>query len=418
MTGQFVKIGTKIGTTYPERGDSIYDLVDDFYSGLYSFARSAGAATYGDNGYFNAIMGKEITAAMFSSDNVFTALGARPYNHEGVRIATELATYGTGPDGRFHPLGAGTIQDGIIPPSVKMPVNEFREPYKDLPFSFDYGLGLQALEAKDDTIAYKDYIDKMSANYSDYADKSVVNPLSNFSDADLVEGVETGLNSLYRVVSSHNEIGKVEDGTTITAEMASPYGGMGSTRGDFYEWRAGGESNIDSQLIDAEDGTLTMDLMDDLYIRCSVNWADSAAPNNKVWFLSNIAMKKLSAVARAQQAYLNSVYVQRDFNGVKTYPGRDVGILLRSYNNVPIIIDGNLNFDFSTSKVSTVTVGNPMLADLDHVWMRVLTPVEMWSVTNPAITRKLQEVNVMSARMELGIDSFIQHGKIIGLRND
>ena len=174
MNGQFVKLGNKLGTTYSESGDAMFDLIDDFYTGLYSFARSAGAATYGDNGYFNAIMGKEITAAMFSSDNVFTALGARPYNHEGVRIATELATYGLNDQGEFVGLGAYTVHDGRVPESVRMPVHEFREPYKELPFSFDYGLGLQALESKDDTIAYKDYIDKMSANYSDFADRIMI----------------------------------------------------------------------------------------------------------------------------------------------------------------------------------------------------------------------------------------------------
>lgn len=415
MNGQFVKLGDKLGTTYPEVGEAMFGLIDDFYSGLYSFARSAGAATYGDNGYFNAIMGKEITAAMFSSDNVFTALGARPYNHEGVRIATELASYGLDDDGNFVGLGAYTVHDGVVPNSVKMPVHEFREPYKELPFSFNYGLGLQALESKDDTIAYKDYIDKMSANYSDFADRTLLRPIH--VQMPVEEGVETSLNGLYRIISGYNEIGTVENGTTITAEMVSPYGGESSARGDFYEWRSGGESNLDSQLIDAQNGTLSMDLMDELYITCSVNWANSAAPNNKVWFMSNIAMKKLAALARAQQTYLNSVAVQRDFNGVKTWPGRDTGFMLRSYQDIPIIIDGNINFNYTNKKVSATTMGIPMLVDLDHVWMSVLTPVEVWSVANPAITRVLQEVNVMNSRMELRSDSFIQHGKITNLQS-
>lgn len=414
MNGQFVKLGNKLGTTYSESGDAMFDLIDDFYTGLYSFARSAGAATYGDNGYFNAIMGKEITAAMFSSDNVFTALGARPYNHEGVRIATELATYGLNDQGEFVGLGAYTVHDGRVPESVRMPVHEFREPYKELPFSFDYGLGLQALESKDDTIAYKDYIDKMSANYSDFADRTLLRPIHTRMPVE--EGEETSLNGLYRIISGYNEIGTTEAGVTITPEMVSPYGGESSVRGDFYEWRSGGESNLDAQIINADGATLSLDLMDDLYINCSVNWANSAAPNNKVWFMSNIAMKKLAALARTQQAYLNSVAVQRDFNGVKTWPGRDTGFMLRSYQDIPIIIDGNMNFNYTNKKVSTAFMGIPMLVDLDHVWMSVLTPVEVWSVTNPAITRKLQEVNVMNSRMELRSDSYIQHGKIIGLQ--
>lgn len=414
MTGEFIRMGTKLGTTYPETGEAMFDLIDDFYSGLYSFARSAGAATYGDNGYFNAIMGKEITAAMFSSDNIFTALGARPYNHEGVRIAPELASYGLDANGDFVGIGAGTVQDGSVPESVKMPVDELREPYKDLPFSFNYGLGLQALESKDDTVSYKAYIDKMSANYSDLMDRTLCRPI--YVKQPVVDGVETSLNGLSRIISGFNEIGKVEHGVTITPEMVSPYGGMSSSRGDFFDKRTNGESNYDAQLMDADDGTLTPDMLYDLHIRCSVNWQDSGAPNNKVWFGSNIAMRKLAQLNESHQALLNTVYVQRDFNGVKTFPGRDTGFLIRSIQEIPYIVDGNLNFDYTTKKVSTVEMGPMFLCDLDHLWMRVLTPVEMWSVTNPAITRILQEVNVMSSRMETGVDSFIQHGKLFNLQ--
>lgn len=413
MTGQYVRLGTKLGTTYPEDGESMYDLIDDFYSNLYSFAKSAGAATYGNNGYFNAIMGKEITAAMFSSDNVFTALGARPYNHEGVRIATELASYGLDSDGEFVGIGASTLQDGVVPESVKMPVGEFREPYKDLPFSYDYGLGLMALESKDDTIAYKDYIDKMSANYSDLMDRTLLRPV--YKKQPTVENIETSLNGISRLVSGYNEIGVEENGVTVTAEMVSPYGGQGTAKGDFYEYRSTKETNLDSQLMNLDGATLSIDDMQDLHIRCAVNWADSAAPNNKVWFMSNIAMKKLSALMMTHNAVLNSVYVQRDFNGVKTFPGRDAGILLRSFNDIPIVIDGNLNFDYGTLRVSTSKIGEIYLLDLDHIWMSVLTPVEVCSVNNYAITRKLQEVNVMNSRMETRIDSFIQHGKMFNI---
>ena len=200
-TGKFVQMGTKMGTTYPEKGDAMWDLVDDFYKGMYSIAKSAGAATYGDNGYFNAIMGKEITAAMFSSDNTFTALGARPYNHEGVRIALELATYGLDAAGNFQGIGYDTIQDGNVPESVEMPVNEYRQPYKELPFSFDYGLGLQAIENKDDTIQYRDYIEKMSANYSDYINRTLLRPIRDKQPTK--NGIETSLNGISRCISSY-----------------------------------------------------------------------------------------------------------------------------------------------------------------------------------------------------------------------
>ena len=154
--GEYIKVGQKLGTTFNERADEMFDLIDTFYSGRYEFAKSAGTAKYGDDGYFNAIMGKELSLAFFSSDNTFTAIGSRPYAHEGMRIVTEQASYGLNSAGKFVGLGAGTIQDGRVPASVKMPVNEIRQPYKDLPFRYNYGLGLKALENKDDTSTYND----------------------------------------------------------------------------------------------------------------------------------------------------------------------------------------------------------------------------------------------------------------------
>lgn len=416
--GLFKSYGGKYYADYSETADGMYDFVDDYYGSFMnsSLTKSAGAAVYGDNGYFNAIYGKQITAAMFMSDNVFAALGARPYNHEGVRISPELATYCLDETGKFVGLGAGTVQDGKVADSVRLPVDELREPIKSVTMSYDYGFVLQGVEGKDDTIAYKDYMKKIGANFSNAADQTIVAPVSG--GMPVTDGVETSLQRISRMISSYEEIGKTEQGVTITAGMASPYGGLTSSRGDFYDKRSSGPSNYDGQLVDADGGVLTLNMMNKLWRLCSVNWANSAAPNNKIWTMGNITQSKLSSLMLANNVYLDSVAVQKTFNGVKTIPGRDVTMLLNCYNNIPIIQDGNINFDYVTKKVSAVKTGDISLLDLDHIWMSVLTPVTVFSCDNPAITRKLQEVNVMAANMETRIDSFIQHGKIINLADD
>ena len=79
--GQYYKQGDKLCTTYPEKGEAMWSLVEDYYNSQYGFSKSAGSAVYTTdrmNGYHNAIYGKYITAAMFMSDNVFASLGARP----------------------------------------------------------------------------------------------------------------------------------------------------------------------------------------------------------------------------------------------------------------------------------------------------------------------------------------------------
>ena len=68
--------------------------------------------------------------------------------------------------------------------------------------------------------------------------------------------------------------------------------------------------------------------------------------------------------------------------------------------------------------MSTVKYGPIHLLDLDHIWMRLLTPVEFQSVDNYAITRTLRERNVMLSRMETGIDMFIVHGRLEGIADE
>lgn len=456
-SGSFIKTGSKISTTFDPTAKGLMSLIDTFYEQQSSIAKSAGFVGYGmgspnNEGYFNAIMGKEITAGIFSSDNVFTALGARAYDHEGVRIQYEQAAYGMASemtcDGKnllgwdaerdadyFAGIGAGTNQDGLIPDSVYLPVDDFREPYKEVPFSYDYGLGLQALENKDDTIAYKTYVDRMSTNYSDLIDKTILRPLECYGEGKIKEVTnnlyphqynlygETTLQGISRCIASGNEINKTYHGVTITDASVSPYGGL---KGDFAAYRGknneGGsahiENNIDGNVIDAEGAVLDISMMRKAYRTASVNWDDSANPNGKMWAMSNVAQDKLGALMQANNILLNTVYAKRDFNGVSTTPGRDAGILLNSFNNIPIIQDGNLNFDYTKKKVSAVKMGDIYLLDLKHIWMSMLTPVEMFSINNPAITRSLKERNVMNSRMEVRIDKFIGQCRIVGLADD
>jgi hypothetical protein len=311
---------------------------------------------------------------------------------------------------------------------VYVPIDDFREPYKEVPFSYDYGLGMQALENKDDTIAYKSYVEKISRNYSDLIDKTVLRPLyikqpTAANNNVVTRTAETSLQGISRCIANGSEIGKTYNSVAITSDMVSPYGG---TSGDFYTYRGadydtGGthvENNLDGNVVDLNGGVLSINAMRNLWRDCSINWGNSSSPNGKMWSMSNIAQDKLGALMQANQLLQNTVYAQRDFHGVRTIPGRDAGLLLNSFNNIPIIQDGNLNFDFTTKKVSKAQMGEIYLLDLEHIWMSMLTPVQTFNVNNPAITRALQERNVMNARMETRTDGYIFHGRIVNIADD
>lgn len=449
-TGKFYKSGGNLYTNYPETGEGAYQLIDDFYGASFSsyggFAKSAGAATYpasrfdtypgvGD-AYFNAVMGKEITLAMYTSDNTYTALGTRAYQREGVRISPKLASYGTAADYDvgsksnkvFLGVGATTVKDGKYADSVALPVDEFRQPSKDLTFAFDYGLHLQALERhEDDTIQYKAYVESMATNFSDMIDKTLLRPIT--LPQPTINGIETSMNGIARCIAAKQEISgsnepvtevssvDYKESTTITPGMVAPFGG---TKGDFKDVRKDGSvrDNFDGNVIDLKESTLQIGDMKKLYRDCSINWKDSANPNNKVFAMSNIAQDKLGALMLANNVLMDTQYVQRDFNGVKLIPGRDVGLLVNTFQNIPIMQDGNFNFDFSSGRVSNTQYGDIMLLDLDHIWISMLTPVELFNNNNPLVTQGLVEKNLMVMRAETRIDSFIQHGRIKNIVDD
>lgn len=454
MSGQIIKTGSKWSSTYDPSSEGLINLIDDFYSAqMESFGKAAGSVGYGlgspnGEGYFNAIMGKEITVGIFSSDNIYASMGARAYDHEGVRIQYQQGTYGmaseftrngvgqfnTGGGDFFVGIGAATTQDGLIDDSIYIPVDDFREPYKECPMPFDFGLGLQALENKDDTIAYRSYVDKVSTNYSDLCDKSILRPLwcpqPTFSNAFVGSSTETSLQGISRAIANGSEIGKTYNGVSITGAMVSPYGGLNGdfaayrtdTDGDFTDGHSDVgthvENNLDGNVVDLTGNTIALTDLRKAYRVASVNWDDSANPNGKIWCMSNVLQDKVGALMMANNVLLNTVYAQRSISGVKTIPGRDAGILLNSFNNIPIIQDGNLNFDFSTKKVSATKMGDCFLLDLKHIWMSMLTPIETWNITNPAITRALAERNLLHSRQELRTDKYICHSKIINIADD
>ena len=445
-TGQFYKSGGKLFTTYDATPEGCSMLINDFYDGGYaafygsSFARSAGAPGYGDAnsfGMFNPKYGMDITAAMFSSKAVTAALGKRAYDHEGLRLAPEMATYGlagdfveagskvftgTYDDTAFLGIGASTVQDGKIPDSVQMPVDEIRVPYKELPLPYNYGLGLKALEGKDDTSAYKQYIDMIGTNYADLIDKTILRPITVAQPVRASR--ETSLNGLARIFSSSQDLGKTYGSTSIVANHILPWG---TTWGDSSSYSSSSlagrrcaadattapanRSNYDAQVVDVNGGTLSLATFDKLYMKCMQNW-DTASPDGKFWIMSPLMWNKLNMLCKANNIYVNSVYTSVSMGGIKTVEGRDVGMLLNSYNNVPIVMSGNASFDYTSKTISDTRYGDGFLIDGSHAWMCVTSPVEVWSIENPAIMRDLQEHHVTHMRAELRADKFIGSGRI------
>lgn len=463
MTGQFFKSGSSVVTNFDETAKGASELINNFYTEgwqafvNHSFAKSAGVPGYnavGADGMFNPKYGKDLTALMFSSVAVSSAIGKRAYQNEGMRLIPSQATVGTASDfvrngtavfkdgssgydsNYFLGLGAGTTHDGYIMDSVQMPVDEIRVPYKELPFSYNYGLALKIIESKDDVASYNMYMGQMASNYNDLLDKTLLRPLANEqpkvskmvgTSLSYTQDKETSLNGLARVMSSGEEIGKsYKDNTganvTISEDHVSPWGG---TSGDLAAMRGLNDgtgkthipNNYDANVVDANAGLLTVGLLDSLHMRCMQGW-DTISPEGKFWVMSPVMWNKVSQLKAANNIFENSVFTTMSVGGVKTVEGREGGFMLNSYRNLPIITSGNASFNYSTKKVDFVNAGEISLIDGAHVWISLLSPMQVTTLENIAITRDLREHNVMLMRAELRADKFIGSGRITNIATE
>lgn len=397
--GSIIKVGGELMSTYPVSGDGMAQMVRDFYDDKMRLYKSEGFARYSTEGMFNAIMGKELFANMFACNNMFTVVGGRPYDHEGMRVMYDLA--------KRRNMGAETVRDGEIGESYRAPVKQIRVPFKDITFPFDIGLSFYATSGKDDVADIQQYIDSMGVTFENGLDADLLRPLSVAQPT--LDGEETTINGIERVIACSTEVGSTYDGVEITASHVSPWGGVAS---DMYPMRSSGKLNNFDGYVNNVAGALTYDDMKALYSHCQPYWSNMSDPTNKVFGCSIVANEKMGALMDVNNIWRESVFTSIDFNGVKTMEGREGGnILLSSYRNIPIIVDGNYNFDEETGRVGD-GMGPIDLLDLDNLWMSYLTPVDFASTQDFATTRQLRDKMVMHMRCETRCCKFLGQGRI------
>ena len=388
-----------------ENGMPIYATTEALFNGYYNsqLAKSAGAMGYSTTGAVNPIYGQFVSAVVFACDSVYTALGVKPWDKTGVRVQTALAQKG----------GIGTNRGGAIPTSVKPDLAMVREPYKELPFAFNYDIGLMELENKDDTITWQNYVELQGRTYSDAIDTDLLAPIEDATATRA--GEEIQIEKLSRIFSAYGEIGQSYDtlntgsATTITASMVSPYGGTSS---DLYPYRSAGVSAFDSYV---DNGNTTLDLtdLDKAWSGVAPYWANAAAPQNKMWAMSFEFQRRIGGLLSASNRYMESVFTVRDINGVSTVPGRDVGFVTKAYNDIPIISDGNFNVNRTTQLIpNSPALGDAFLVDLDHIWYKALRPVDFRTTDQYQIYDQLTNKAVYFMEGEICSDSWRGSAKI------
>ena len=387
-----------------ENGRPIYKSVDALFNGFYQNAmrKSAGPMGYSTTGAVNPIYGQFISAVVFACDSAFTAHPVKQWDKTGIRVQTSLAKKG----------GIGTYRGGPLGTPSKPDLAMVLEPYKELPFQFEFDVGLMNLENKDDTIRWQDFIEIQGRTYSDAIDFDMLRPTE--VPTPTMKGEEIQTEKLSRIIASYDEIGDSYNtlgggATTITASDVSPYGG---TTSSLYPYRSAGASVFDSY-VDNANTTLDLADLDKAWSGCAPYWANTASPQNKAWVMSFEAQRRIGGLLSASNRYMESVFTTRDINGVKTVPGRDVGFVTKAYNDIPIISEGNLNVNQATQIIpQSPAVGDIFLEDFDHIWYKALMPVDFRTTDRWEIYDMLTNKAVFMMEGELCSDSWRGMAKI------
>lgn len=388
-----------------ENGRPIYTSVDALFKGFYANAmkKSAGAMGYSTTGAVNPIYGQFISAVVFACDSAYTAHPVKQWDKTGVRVQTSHATKG----------GLGTNRGGPLPTPKKPDLAMVLEPYKEIPFTFEYDVGLMNLENKDDTIRWQDFIEIQGRTYSDSLDFDMLRPTEEATPT--FKGEEIQIEKLSRIIGSYAEIGQSYDtlktGTpkTITASEVTPYGG---TTSSLYAYRSAGPSVFDAY-VDNAPTTLDLSDLDKAWSGCAPYWANTASPQNKAWIGSFEAQRRIGGLLSASNRYMESVFTTRDINGVKTVPGRDVGFVTKAYNDIPYISEGNLNVNQASQIIPTEPAnGDIYLEDYDHVYFQDLMPVDFRTTDRWEIYDQLTNKAVFMMEGELRSDSWRGMAKI------
>lgn len=388
-----------------ENGRPIYKSVDALFNGFYQNAmrKSAGPMGYSPTGAVNPIYGQFISAVVFACDSAYTAHPVKQWDKTGIRVQTSLAKKG----------GIGTYRGGPVGTPTKPDLALVLEPFKELPFPFEYDVGLMNLENKDDTIRWQDFIEIQGRTYSDAVDFDMLRPTEVATPT--LKGEEIQIEKLSRIIASNSEISQSYDSlntgasATVTASEVSPYGG---TTSSLYAYRSAGTSAFDSY-VDNANTTLDLSDLDKAWSGCAPYWANTASPQNKGWIMSFEAQRRIGGLLSASNRYMESVFTTRDINGVKTVPGRDVGFVTKAYNDIPIISEGNINVNQASQIIpDNPAVGDIYLEDYDHIWYKALMPVDFRTTDRWEIYDQLTNKAIFMMEGELCSDMWRGMAKI------
>jgi hypothetical protein len=362
-------------------------------SGIHT-AHDSGA--FSANALYNLIYGQKVWSMLNREINALAMLPKKPWSSSGWRVLTERALGGSGdtwaldgsrlqsevggvienqafstaaPDGTYDSATTGANLSPLKPVFDTL----YASP-KTIAHQFEISELAAAMAKIDDGIGdiMSAYREEIGVSHAEAMNHMLLMPLeSHITSGSSISGIGNNLTSLYKIVSSYEEVDALDGGViiagaqTANATLVTLYGKTRHATNN--KWM---DAEVDWGQNDggtyAARRNLTLNVLNSTLRRLQVK---GGSP--KVMLTGYDTIQALGELLQSQERYMGRAEIMPTHNGVKGVKGREVGFKVATYHDIPIIPCKEMPSTGSGSGLSDI-----LILDTDHMHFATLKPTE------------------------------------------
>ena len=303
-------------------------------------------------GTYQAIYGRKVWSQLNQEFTAFSILPKRPWDRSGWRVITKRPNN----DGVLH---GGVAENATLPETVRPEFQHVAAKPKTIAHTFDMSETAIFLADKDDGLGDIRSVmkEEMGKHHAEMVNKMLC------TDVDTPAG--NNLESLDRVTAAYHD-----DGTAATTTvMNNGHDNLSADADlDIYSISRSANSWSNAEMSNnvvsdtSTDRVLTLDLMDEMFQKL---WIRGGNP--KVILTGYDTLMRIQQLLQSQQRFMEEKRVTPTYNGVKGVPGIEAGVIVATYNGVPIIPTKNMLPD---------TISRMYYLDTDYLYFSTAIPTQ------------------------------------------
>jgi hypothetical protein len=389
---------------------------------------------------YNQLYGQKVWSMLNRECNALSVIAKRPYTSSGWRV---LSARPAGGSGNFLDIGVvGSTGNAIIGADTMradliggVPENASLDTAADglasiaplyttlhtspkiVAHQFAFSELAMEMAAIDDGIGdiRAQLREDMGKHHAETQNAMLVMPLENYNAGSAlgtatVDTIERNYTSLYKIVSSADELAKMATANLLTSATASEVSHIyGSNRdaGSFLDSQVsyGGVGYASG---DARQMTLTV-------LNAMIRDLRVAGGSPKVILTGYDTLQTLSDLLQAQERFMDRKEIVPTVNGVRGVKGSEVGFRVSTYYDIPLIPVAAM----PSTGLNSACISDMLFLDTDHIWLSVMKPTQYFedgiSNGNPFGVGSLGNKALYRTIAEVGCSYFKGQGKVTNL---